>query len=278
MKIELYDPSKLETYRALTVDDPRVVMMTYLSWSLMCLGRFGEARCYSEEALAQARETAHAYTMAHAFNGAAFVSLTIDTPEAGLQRLKELRAVLADHGIAYYEAVEMLFRGYCLAAIGDFESALDLLTSGMAAYNATSSRLYLPGFLRMSAEAHCWAREHEVAMRLVTSAIDVMERTDQRWDEAEIYRVLGMILRATGDSGAARAQFQRACAVAHSQGAKLWELRAAMSLAQSVADGGAPEDAAAILEPVLGEFEDEPRVPDLRRAHDLLAALTREKA
>jgi len=228
--LQLYDPAQAEAYAAMTVDDARVVMLVYLSWSLMCAGRLGEAAARSEEALRHARGTAHAYTLAHALNGAAFVALTIDTPQAGLERLDELAAILADNGIAYYEAVQPIFRGWCLAAQGRFGEALPLLESGLCAYRATHTVLYLPGFLRMSAEAHASAGRIPEALRAIEESMAIQQATGQGWDAAEIQRVHGVILRAGGDKAGAERALRRACAIAARQGARLWEQRAARSL------------------------------------------------
>jgi class 3 adenylate cyclase/predicted ATPase len=270
----LYDPAQQAAYATLTVDDPRVVMLTYLSWSMMCLGQFADARSYSEQAVAEARRMGHVYTLAHALNGAAFVALTIDSPQTALKKLDELAAVLADNGIAYYEAVETIFRGWCLAACGEFDRAKSLLAVGMSSYRATGSLLYLSGFLRMSAEAHAWAGTGDVALELIEESLSIMEATDQRWDEAEVRRVRGSVLRARGDTGAAEAAYRGACAVARAQGAKLWELRAALASAELHSAQGSPALARAVLEPISRSFEPALETPDILRARALLEAVT----
>ncbi len=267
--LELYDPAQQATYWAMTVDDPRVIMLTYLSWSQMCLGRIANARRFSERAVDEATQMKHAYTLAHALNGAAFVALTIGSPQAALRRLDELRALLVDNGIAYYEAVETIFRGYCLAAMGQYAQAMGLLDSGMDAYRATGSRLYLSGFLRMSAEAHGWAGHIAKASDLVREAVAVMEATDQRWDEAEIHRVRGTLSRATHDDAAARQALEQACTVARRQGARLWELRASCDLADLLIARGAVKEADAMLAQILAAFEADAGIPDLGRARAL---------
>ena len=272
--LELYDPAQQATYAALTVDDPRVVMLTYLSWSLMCLGEFDEAHRCSEQAVEGARQMGQVYTLAHALNGAAFVALTIDSPEEALRRLDELSATIADYGIAYYEAVKTIFRGWCLAATDEFDDGMPLLHAGVSAYKATESKLYLSGFLRMSAEAHARAGEDGEAMRLIEESLSIMESTDQRWDEAEIHRVHGTLLRGRGEHHAAEKAFRKACVVARAQGAKLWELRASCALAELLAARGAPAEARAALGPAVAAFGDRVDAPDLTRARILLRGLT----
>lgn len=269
--IALYDPAQQALYASMTVDDPRVVMLTYMSWSQMCAGRLAEAIRTSGEAVAQGRRIGHVYTLAHALVGASFVALTVISPQAGLQRLDELATAIADSGIAYYHAVEAIFRGYCLAAIGARDDALAALTRGMDAYRATETVLYLSGFLRMSAQAHGWVGETDTALRLLDEAFAITRATGQRWDEAELHRVHGVLLRARGDEAAALEAFRRACAVAVGQGAKLWELRARCELMeQGACAPDATTDAADQLRLLAASFDDAHDLPDLRRARAIL--------
>ena len=271
--IELYDPKEIGKYAMITVDDPRVVMLTYLSWSLMCTGRIDEARQRGAEALEGARGLAHAFTLAHALNGASFLALTIESPRVALQRLDELMPLLQEHGIAYYGAVGILFRGYCLAALGEAAEAEVLLQKGMAAYRATGSRLYLSGFLRMSAEAHGRIGRMTTALEQIHEAFQLMYATSQRWDEAEIYRVHGGLLLAGGDADSAVAALRRALGIARAQGAGLWELRAACDLARIEAERGLRREAHEMLAPVVAGFEGQSDSPDTVGARTLLATL-----
>ncbi|MCC8400494.1 AAA family ATPase [Paraburkholderia sp. MMS20-SJTN17] len=271
--LTLYDPAQQALYASMTVDDPRVVMLTYMSWSQMCTGRLGEALRNTHRAVAEARGMAHVYTLAHALTGASFVALTIISPQDGLQRLDELSTALTDSGIAYYNAVETIFRGYCLAAVGEHARALDLLGSGIPAYRNTDSVLYLSGFLRMSAEAYGWAGEIDTAMRLIEEGLAVMQSTNQRWDEAEMHRVRGVLFRAAGDEAAAMDEFRRACAVSVVQGARLWELRARCELfAARDASADSQPEAVQTLRSLVASFGDKFDGPDLRRARAILKA------
>jgi predicted ATPase len=58
------------------------------------------------------------------------------------------------------------------------------------------------------------------------------EETGDRWFLAETLRLTGDVLAATGDRAGAEASYREAIGVAQQQSAKLWELRAATSLAR----------------------------------------------
>jgi predicted ATPase len=61
-----------------------------------------------------------------------------------------------------------------------------------------------------------------------------MDQTGARYDEPELYRLRGELLRrqAVLDAAPAEACFQQALAIARRQQAKSWELRGAMRLAR----------------------------------------------
>lgn len=275
--LAIYEPGKRDVYAAITIDDPRVVMLTYLSWAQMCAGQIDAAKRSMGAAVAEARATTKAYNLAHSLNGAAFVCLTVDTPQSALQWLDELDASIADRGIVFYEAVGTIFRGWCLAAMDRLEDAYPLLKGGLEKYRATQSIFYLSGFLRMSAESHIRGRQLDAAETMLEESLAIMNETNQRWDEAEIHRVRGTLQSAQGKQDEAEKSFREACSVASRQGAGLWELRASTDLAQSFLARGNPQKASQVLQPPTFRFDSALDFPDLHRARALLDECARSQ-
>jgi predicted ATPase len=106
-------------------------------------------------------------------------------------------------------------------------------------------------------------------------ALDRSEATGERWFEAELHRIKGdVLLRAPEvDPGQAEACFRQAITVAQGQQAKLWELRAATSLARLWRDQGKGAQAHDLLAPVYDWFTEGFDTPDLKEARVLLDAL-----
>jgi predicted ATPase len=77
------------------------------------------------------------------------------------------------------------------------------------------------------------------------------------------------------DAAQAQACFERALAIARTQGAKSWELRAAMSLARLWRDQGRRRKAHDLLAPVYAWFTEGFDTLDLREAKALLDDLAR---
>jgi predicted ATPase len=103
-----------------------------------------------------------------------------------------------------------------------------------------------------------------------------MEATKERLWEAEVNRVAGDIALNSSqpDAREAEAYFERALAVARSQRAKSWELRAAMSMARLWRAQGKGIKARDLLAPVYGWFTEGFGTLDLKEAKGLLDELT----
>jgi hypothetical protein len=78
------------------------------------------------------------------------------------------------------------------------------------------------------------------ALALLDEALARVNRTGERWFEAELHRLKGEALLASSSerAGEAEACYLQALAVAQNQGARLWELRATTSLARLWRDSG----------------------------------------
>jgi len=69
----------------------------------------------------------------------------------------------------------------------------------------------------------------------LNEALQIGERTGERWLEAELHRHKSQLLLQQGQSEAAEELYRKALSIAKEQEAKLWELRAAASPPGSVA-------------------------------------------
>jgi predicted ATPase len=116
----------------------------------------------------------------------------------------------------------------------------------------------MPHFFALLAGACEIAGQVEEAVTLFNHALQIVEKTGQGWLAAELNRLKGKLLLRQGHSEAAE------------QGAKLWELRAAVSLARLGRDQGRRAEARDLLAPVCGWFTEGLGTPDLRYAKVLL--------
>ena len=118
------------------------------------------------------------------------------------------------------------------------------------------------------------AGQVEEALALLDDALQIVERTGERWFAAELNRHKGRLLLRQGHSETAEELYRKSLRIADEQEAKLWQLRAATSLArlwrQQGRQGG---EAHELLAPVYGSFTEGFDTTDLKEAAKLLSEL-----
>jgi predicted ATPase len=164
-------------------------------------------------------------------NGATVLSLLGDNA-ALAEWTDQLVAVTTEQGFPHWRAQGTIFRGWIKAKTGDVTEGISLLRSGSTAYRATGAELWMPYLLTLLAGACEIAGQIEEAVTQLNDALQIARRTGERWLDAEFYRHKGQLLLRQGYAEAAEELYRKALSIAQEQEAKLWELRAAVSLAR----------------------------------------------
>jgi predicted ATPase len=145
----------------------------------------------------------------------------------------------------------------------------------LAAHEGVGRKLYRPYFLALLAEAYGQVGQPEAGLSRLAEALTLVDATEERWWEAELYRLQGelRLQLPSPDSHQAAACFQQALEVARGQQAKALELRAALSLSRLWQQQGKQADARDLMALVYGWFTEGFETPDLQEAKAVLAAL-----
>jgi class 3 adenylate cyclase/predicted ATPase len=258
----------------LTPHDVRVTCESFVAWTQLLLGQADQALAHSRSALAWARELSHPYTLAFALHvNCVFHQLRGDG--AILQeRADELVAIATEHGFPHFVGTGACFRAWAMLEMGgSIEETISRMRWGLAAKRATGAEIKVPYYLGLLAEAHRRANRITDGMSLLNEALELVERTDERWYEAELYRLMGETLIIGSDRNDAESWLRRALQTARKQGAKHWELRAAASMARLWREQAQRTDARALLAPIYRCFAEGFDTPDLKKATALLAEL-----
>jgi predicted ATPase len=139
---------------------------------------------------------------------------------------------------------------------------------------------FWPSFQAALADAEAGAGETDAGLWRLDDALAESERIEERWYEAEMHRIRGEILlkRDPADTAAAEQSLQAAIAIAQSQKARSFELRAALSLAKLHRAVNRDADAHAVLASAVEGFPPTEQFPELTEAQTLLAALSESDA
>ena len=132
---------------------------------------------------------------------------------------------------------------------------------------------WMPYHIALLAKACEIAGQIEEAVTLLDDALQIVETTGERWLAAELNRHKGQLLLRQGHPEAAEELYRKALSIAEEQEAKLWELRAAASLARLRRDQGRRVEARDLLAPVYGWFNEGFDTADLKEAKALLDEL-----
>jgi predicted ATPase len=158
---------------------------------------------------------------------------------------------------------------------GQGEEGLAQVRQGIAAQRAHGAALAIPYLCTVLADVCDHLGHPADSLQALVEASTLVEQHDERWWEAEVCRLRGVVLlrQAVPQPEEAEACFQRALEVARRQEAKSLELRAAMSLARLWQHQGKRAEAHDLLAPVYGWFTEGFDTADLHEAKALLGAL-----
>src|SRR5207342_110357 len=125
-------------------------------------------------------------------------------------------ALSTEQGFPLWVTQGMSYRGWALAMQGQGEEGLAQVRQGIAAFRATGAALIVPCFCTMLAEVCAYLGHLEDGLQALAEAHTLVEQHEERWWEAEICRLRGVVLlRQPGTPQAeAEACFQQALDVA----------------------------------------------------------------
>ena len=270
----LGEKARRANYATFAAEDPYTAVLALRALTLAHLGPLDQAQCCVTEALSEVRRLNHAYTLAFVLGLASWMQWLSGSYLVARQYAEEQLAVSNAQGFPLWAGWGMVHRGWSSTACGQAEEGRSLLMQGLSVIRATGELSSVPWLLILLAEAHAKLGQSAEALNSLAEAAQLIERTDERCAEAELHRLRGDLLNATGDRGAAEENYQRALGVARRQSARTFELRAATSLAQLWRDQGKCREARDLLAPVYNWFTEGFDTPVLQEAKTLLEMLT----
>jgi predicted ATPase len=204
---------------------------------LVLLGLPEQASAVAEAASRDIERSDQPYPRAVAMAIGVFAAVYRRDP-AQLRKRATAAAALAERwGFHLVAATAMAPLGWAQAIEGDPAGGAELLRGGLAHSEATGARATRPLLQGLLAEAELLAGRSAEALRLLTDALADVDRSGERYCEAELHRLYGQSLLALSPPRPAEAQaaFRTSIAVASRQGARLLEERARASLARLLA-------------------------------------------
>lgn len=270
--IEHYDPAVSRTHLRLYAQDPKVVCLIRLAYDLWYLGEPDRTRTLRGEAIALAEQLGDPTTSAYALTFACWIANELGDTDDVARFAAATAAVAEEHQLGFFLPMGQILTGWVTATSGDRPTGITEIREGLAMLEERDQRLPTSYGLALLARTHLLAGDPAAARVAVDDALDLTDRTGQRYLESDLRRLHGGCLAAQGDHGDAQAAFDAALAAAHRQASPALVLRAATAGAVHLLETGlgGQQEALATLIRVRDRFADHHDTSDLRTADDLL--------
>ena len=281
--VAVYDPSihSPEHSQVMYGQDPGVLGLSFLAWSLWYLGYPDQALQRSQEVQNLARELGHPLSLVFALRFSTAVYRLRREGQIAQARAEAVIALSGEQGFPFFRAGGTFLRGWALAEQGQVEEGIAEMQAGLSIWREIGIT-QLGQLSLLLAEAYGKAGRVQDGLDILTQATAEMGESNEHWWQGEMLRVRGELLLALGSNTQkvlqangreAEACFQKAIEAARSQGAKSLELRAALSLSRLWQQEDKHEDAQQLLSDIYTWFSEGLDTADLQAAKALLAQL-----
>ncbi|MBW8891441.1 MAG: transcriptional regulator, partial [Burkholderiales bacterium] len=247
-----------------------------LARTLWLQGYADRARRMAAETLRTAGQLEHPVTHCIALIWTLSIHLwnaDLDDAEACLKSFSKLAAVNA---FGPYIAASGGFRGELAVRGGQGGEALGWIEESLARLHAARYELLTTSFSLALSQGLVLDRRSGEALDLLNATIDQCERNGERLYMSELLRIKAAALGSVEGADALESErlLLDAAIWARRQGARAWELRAAIDLARSRIAQGREAEALADLEPALKGFSEGRNTADYHAACEILEHLT----
>jgi len=244
----------------------------YRSWCLAMLGHSEKAMEGRGVLLDILESIKHPFTLARGLNWCSIISAVQRDWRGALQFADRAIEVAREYDLQLVGALGLAMRGIAHAAVDPVATSTTEMRDGLNIYRCTGARVQVPFLLSLFAEASLARKDWNEGMSEISEALSLIEETGESHVVPEVYRIRGDLL-AGSKKGDPEVDYLKALELARLQGTRLFELRAAMSLAQLWTDQRKRTAARDLLPPIYDWFTEGFNTSDLKRAKAQLESL-----
>ena len=270
----LYDPDKHGFLAYIFGFDLGVINRVFGALALWLLGYPDQARKDYILAVEHAHKFGHPHTIAFVLVGASIMDWFLGDTEAGHRHLEELTQISNEKGFIYWQGHAVFYEGEKLALEGKTDDGIAQMHQGLKIMKSTGIQTCFSRLLARLAVVHLKTGRFDEGLAAIAEASEVRCKFDEKYMEAEHYRLKGELLLKKGESeDEVLNLFEQAIEVSQQQEAKSLELRAAMSKSRLLKKQGKNKEAYKILDETYSWFTEGFDTADLKEAMALLEEL-----
>lgn len=264
--IEAYDPSRRDEHLASYAQDPNAVCLVRLALVELWAGDATLADETARSALELAVDLDHLMTLGYVLTYAAILAAESGDLERLAELLGEAELLWKRLPMPYLMVVVDALGGWLGVAEGS-PGGIDTIVGSVARSRTEGETLHLTYMLLLLAQAREATGEFAEGRAAIREALAWTHGCNQRYLEAELWRVDGELAYRSGDSEEAAASLLSAVEVANAQAAGWLELRALQSFASRFPDEALRQQLGDLVETLPSGHD----LPVFRAATGLLA-------
>jgi DNA-binding winged helix-turn-helix (wHTH) protein/tetratricopeptide (TPR) repeat protein len=258
-----------------------VMLQSFSAMALLELGYPDQAVEKAAAALAHAREIDHPQTLVVAAHIAAQILQLRGEASRASEYAKEAMEIADQYGLTIWVTYGLIELGWVAAELGNPQDGIEKMERGLADYEKTGAKLRSPYFLGLLADQLGKTGRIEEALLAISKALELAKQTGEGYALPEWHRIKGELFMKSAEAisslnassrlavlSQARICLADAIASAKQQGARMWELRAALSLHRLDAMLGHSNPTR--LEGIYSSFTEGFESADLRQARSLI--------
>jgi class 3 adenylate cyclase/predicted ATPase len=272
----LYDVERDRAHALVYGQDPGVVATAHLVWVLWILGETEAAVAQVAVLRRLARARGHAHSCGYALAWENTLWFLSRRAQAALRCSEEALRYCTEQGFPLWHSVAAYVNAWARTVTGQGAGAIEQIQEALGAWRATGAVVSQAYQLSVLAEVQRLRGEPRAALQTLEEALALTRTCGERWYRPELLRLRAELLlaRPAAPAGAAESNLREALELARTSGARMWEMRAALSLARLWQRQGRPARAQRLLEPVCAGFPAGFAEPEFLEAQRLLGQTT----
>ncbi len=184
-------------------EDPGILGLTTLASILWLLGYPHQAQQTLHSARSVAEQSADPLSRAMVLGQTAVLHQRRREGRAALDAADAFLTLSQEQGFSFRAATGLIYRGWALVECGKGSEGIEQIRTGLAVVEESGAILARPYYLALLSEAYANAGRVEEALHVLKNAFTFMKASDERFYEAELWRLKGEFL-LKGISGQSR--------------------------------------------------------------------------
>jgi len=257
--------------------DQRLMARCYLARTLLLQGLADEAKRHARVALEDAQALGNALLLCFYLTEVAIpIAVMTGDHDGAARSVSALIELSTKQSVTFWTSYGPCLQAVLLIEQREFLQGATLLSKSLPAFRRTGNTVYYLPLLGSLAEGLAGAGQLGEARSANDEALEESQRDGQAWYLPELLRIKGELLlrdpQVRSDT-AAEACFLEGIETARQQGALLWELRGALSLAHLRLTQNRADQAQEILVAIYDQFTEGFQTADPSAARALLESL-----